>query len=395
MAKLVVKAPGVPVAELDLPPGIHQVGRSPDASIQINHPSVSGAHCQIAVEADGTRIKDLGSTNGTWIDGQRIEEKALLPGQCARLGEVEVVLDPQAAPPGGVRLASTPLAGVAANPPGPPPMRLPKAGAGVAAGPARSFYQRVPGAFAYPLKRNGLILLAVGSVVFLVFNLLPAFERIAAALAISGGLGRGFWTFLRMMFLNPFVGLWMIFTSMVTGYVFLYMQNIISASANGEEEMPSFPAFESWWYDAMEPFLKLAAILACCLAPAVLCRMYLGSGVWALTLCLGIVGFCYFGMALLAVTICGSWAGMSPQVVVPSILRVPGEYAVYCVLFIVLMGATFHSAQWIRELPIPLLSYPIYQHLLGQFFFLYISAAEMRVLGLLYRAGRERLGWKL
>jgi hypothetical protein len=395
MAKLVVKAPGEPVAELDLPPGIHQLGRSPNANFQINHPSVSGSHCQIAVEADGATIRDLGSTNGTWIDGQRIQEKPLRPGQCLRLGEVDVVFDPQPAPPPGLRLASTPAGAVGADPPAPPPLPARLAALRPVTPPAKSFYQSIPGAFAYPLKRTGFILLAVGSVFFLVFDMLPAFQRIAASLAISGGLARGFYGLLRMMLMNPFLGIWIIFTALVTGYVFHFMQSIISASAIGEDRMPSFPAFESWWYDAAEPYLRLLGLLVCCLAPAVLCRSYLGPDVWLLTLLLGFLGFCYFSMALLAVTICDSMLAMNPRVVVGSIVRIPREYGVFCLLFLVLMVVTAQSHRWIRELPIPLLRYPIYQHLLAQFFFLYISAVEMRLLGLLYHTGRQRLGWKL
>jgi hypothetical protein len=394
MPNLLLKVPGEPPREWDLPPGIYQLGRSASASFQINHPSVSSSHCQITVEADGATIKDLGSTNGTWIDGQRIQEMSLRPGQGLRLGEVDVVFDPQAAPPAGLHLASTPAVPVAAvaAAAAPPAMRL--AAPQPAATPAASFYKSIPGAFLYPLKRSGLILLAVGSVFFLIFNLLPAFQRIAASLALSGGLGRGFIMFLSMMFRNPFLGLWIIFTALATGYLFLFMQNIITSSANGENRMPFFPPFENWWDDAAQPYLRLLGILACCLAPAVLCREYLGPDVWYLTLLLGILGFCYFSMALLAVTICDSMLGLDPRLVVASILRIPGQYGTYCLLFIVLMWATFVSPRWIRQLPIPLLKYPIYQRLLAQFFFLYISAVQMRLLGLLYHTSRRRLNWK-
>jgi hypothetical protein len=395
MPKLLVKVPGEPETELDLPPGIYQVGRSPGANFQINHPSVSGSHCQITVEAAGAAIKDLGSTNGTWIDGRRIQEQPLRPGQSLRLGQVDLVFDPQAPPPTGLHLASTPAVAVAAGPPAAPPLPARLAEPRPAAPPAGSFSRSIPGAFIYPLKRSGFILLAAGSVFFLVFNLLPAFQRVAASLALSGGLGRGFLLFLRMMLLNPFLGLWVIFTALVTGYVFLFMQSIISASAIGENRMPSFPPFESWWDDAALPYLRLLGILACCLAPAVLCREYLGPGVWLLTLLLGILGFCYFSMALLAVTICDSMLALDPRLVVASIWRIPGQYGAYCLLFLLLMAATFASPRWIRQLPIPLLRYPIYQHLLAQFFFLYISAVQMRLLGLLYHTGRQRLGWKL
>jgi hypothetical protein len=394
MAKLVVKVPGEPVAELDLPPGIHQLGRSPGANFQINHPSVSGSHCQIAVEADGATIKDLGSTNGIWMDGQRIQEKPLLPGQSLRLGEVDVVFDPQAAPPAGLRLTSMPAGAVGAEPPVPPPLQPRLAAVRPVTPPTKTFYQSIPGAFAYPLKGMGFIPLAVGSVLFLAFNLLPILLRLAEYLAVSGGHGQGIRLFFRTVFAGGFFGIGIIFNALCTGYVFLFMQTIISTSANGEDRMPLYPPFESWWYDAVEPYFRLLVLLACCLAPAVLCSSYLGPDAQVFTLVLGFLGFCYFPMALLAVSVCDSMRAMHPRIVIPSICRVPVEYGVYCLLFIVLMVVTVWSPRWIREIPVLLLRFPIYQLLAVQFFFLYISAVEMRLLGLLYHTGRQRLAWK-
>jgi hypothetical protein len=290
MAKLVVHAPGEPVFELDLPPGIHQVGRSPGAHFQINHPSVSGLHCQIAVEPDGATITDLGSTNGTWIDGQRISQKALPPGQRLRLGEVDAVFDPQAAPTPGLHLASTPAAAVASAPPAPPPMRARLAADQPEAVPTANFYQSIPDAFVYPLKHLGVLPLAVGSVLFLAFNMLPRLMGVAEALFISGGDERGFDLFFRVAFGGSFFGIGTIFNALVTGYVFLFLQTVVSASANGEERMPMYPPFESWWYDAVEPYLRLVALLACCLAPAILCRSFLGSEFRVLTQFLGLLG---------------------------------------------------------------------------------------------------------
>jgi hypothetical protein len=173
------------------------------------------------------------------------------------------------------------------------------------------------------------------------------------------------------------------------------MQTIISTSANGEDRMPLYPPFENWWYDAVEPYFRLLALLACCLAPAVLCSSYLGPEARVLTLVLGFLGFCYFPMALLSLSVCESMLAMSPRVVILSICRIPVEYGVYCLLFIVLMVVTACLPRWIREIPILLLRFPIYQLLAIQFFFLYISAVEMRLLGLLYRTGRQRLAWKV
>ena len=48
------------------------VGSSPDCDLRVDDPTVSARHCQLIETNDGFRIEDLGSTNGTWVDGVRI-----------------------------------------------------------------------------------------------------------------------------------------------------------------------------------------------------------------------------------------------------------------------------------------------------------------------------------
>ena len=395
MAKLVVKAPGEPLTEWELSPGLHQIGRSPKANFQINHPSVSSSHCQIAVLPSGATIKDLGSTNGTWVNGQRIEESALEPGQRLRLGEVDVSYEAEPVAVPAVRLATTP--GVALAVPIPTAEPLPRVSLAdfrAVAAPTGSFFEMIPDAFVYPLKHLGFFTLAVGSMLFLAFNILPRLQVFAMTLFFSGETyGRG----IGMLFLAALGGLYFgigtIFNSLCTGYVFAFMQSIITASANGEERMPPYPILESWWYDGVQPYLRLLAILFTCLVPSILCRAYLGPDFQWLTLMAGMLGFTYFFMALLAVSICDNLMAMNPSIVIPSITRIPAEYTVYCVLFFVMTGGLFFAMEYLVEVPF-LNRYPIYAALTFEFLFLYVSAVEMRLLGLLYYTGRERLAWK-
>lgn len=89
MAKLVIQSAGAPVEVLELQPGIHTIGRSPDNDFEICHASVSSRHCEIELCAEGLFVRDLGSTNGTFVDGvQVVEETPLKSGQTLRLGEV-------------------------------------------------------------------------------------------------------------------------------------------------------------------------------------------------------------------------------------------------------------------------------------------------------------------
>jgi len=55
------------------------VGRKEDADLRLDHKSVSKLHCVI-VKTDGLLlVRDLGSTNGTRVNGQRVRRAALLP----------------------------------------------------------------------------------------------------------------------------------------------------------------------------------------------------------------------------------------------------------------------------------------------------------------------------
>lgn len=55
------------------------VGRKDDADLRLDHKSVSKLHC-IIVKTDGLLLlRDLGSTNGTRVNGQRVRRAALLP----------------------------------------------------------------------------------------------------------------------------------------------------------------------------------------------------------------------------------------------------------------------------------------------------------------------------
>jgi diguanylate cyclase (GGDEF)-like protein len=63
------------------------VGRSPDVELQINHRSISREHCRIWREASGYRIRDLDSTNKTFLNEQPILEAELRDGDHIGVGD--------------------------------------------------------------------------------------------------------------------------------------------------------------------------------------------------------------------------------------------------------------------------------------------------------------------
>lgn len=98
MAKLVVLTQSLAGRSYDLATERTTVGRVEDNSFQIEEPSVSSRHCEILLRGSDVVIKDLNSTNGTFINGEKIAEGVLKPGQTLRLGNVELKLDTPGAP---------------------------------------------------------------------------------------------------------------------------------------------------------------------------------------------------------------------------------------------------------------------------------------------------------
>ncbi|HEX4265419.1 MAG TPA: FHA domain-containing protein [Verrucomicrobiae bacterium] len=92
MAKLVVLSAGMNGRTHELNVDKTTIGRVEDNTFQIADPSVSSHHCEVVLRGSDVVIKDLNSTNGSFINGEKISESVLKPGQTLRLGQIELQL---------------------------------------------------------------------------------------------------------------------------------------------------------------------------------------------------------------------------------------------------------------------------------------------------------------
>jgi len=98
MAKLVVLSAGMTGRTQDLKVDKITIGRVEDNTFQIAEPSVSSHHCEVLLRGSDVLVRDLNSTNGTFINGEKITEGTLKVGQVLRLGQIEMRLDTDAPP---------------------------------------------------------------------------------------------------------------------------------------------------------------------------------------------------------------------------------------------------------------------------------------------------------
>jgi hypothetical protein len=447
MAKLVVNPASPAPYEIQLKPGTNLLGRGFANDFKIDDPSVSGSHCQIVVDFSGVLIKDLGSTNGTFVNRSPVREATLQPGQTVHLGGVEMVFQSEApvapgmaAPPPppapgiravpvtAVRIASTaapaaaPAAPVILSPPAAPPAaHAPASTTGthyckfhpkslarylctkcqryfcefcvtsrgqhrtcrhcgtectpievtLTVAKPKKFYSQLPGAFIYPFKGSGLLVLIVATLVF------------AGLDVMSSRIGWGF-----------------LMTIIALGYVFSYMQNIIHATASEETEMPELPGMD----DLFGGCFRLAGTVAISFGLPIifLIMAFFGqTAVAPLILPTAILGTLYFPMAFLAVAMKDSLLAANPMVVFPAIFKVPLGYFVAAILVTAVLvlrqagsmvtSAALSSSYTTRDMSVLFTAFGM--RAFFSFANVYLLTVSMRILGLLYVSYKHKFGW--
>jgi hypothetical protein len=474
--------------EIVLKPGVNRLGRNEDNDFPIPHGSVSGHHCEVVVAADGVTLRDLGSTNGSFVNRAPVREARLESGQHVQLGAVDMVFQaaaasssvaaapplsapsvrvvatgattgspavrivlPQAAPStpptppppppppaasqgGRLKFSGLPAPAavpasvaaeaeaVGAEPPLVPPVPVPVSGdefckfhgkiparfycprcakyycdmcvatrstssgtaktcracgSGVtplavhAARPgSRSFFGALPGAFIYPFRGMGVVVLILATIAF------------SALGFISAGL------------------LAILVKIVFYGFVFLFMQNIIHTTTADEKEPLGFPEADDLFGAAFQLAATIVVSFGLAIALIVARIMDVEVPVGAIVASI-ILGCFYFPMAFLAVAMKDSVMAANPLVVIPTILRMPVEYFVTAVLLVgvygvrqlgdVLSSVAGSVSLTTKDMSTLLLALSAKAGL--AFFNVYLLTVTMRVLGLLYNTRKDKFGW--
>ncbi|MEJ2143149.1 MAG: FHA domain-containing protein [Gammaproteobacteria bacterium] len=76
-----------PVKSIPLPEGGISIGRSGENDIFLNDETISARHAKIYTYYNTSYIEDLDSTNGTYINGKKIQKHLIKPGDVVQIGQ--------------------------------------------------------------------------------------------------------------------------------------------------------------------------------------------------------------------------------------------------------------------------------------------------------------------
>ncbi len=103
MAQLTVITGNLEGQSFQLKEGQTTIGRKPDCDVHLDDPSVSGHHCTINVENGIYTVKDSGSTNGTRINQEEVQERSVQFGDILNVGSVNLKLESGDMQPGSLQ----------------------------------------------------------------------------------------------------------------------------------------------------------------------------------------------------------------------------------------------------------------------------------------------------
>ncbi|MBX3408997.1 MAG: FHA domain-containing protein [Phycisphaeraceae bacterium] len=91
-ATLVLVQPDGSLKEIPLTKQVTVMGRQTDCQLRIPSAGVSRHHCEVVLSEGGVKVRDLGSSNGTFVNKQKVDQKDLSPGDMISIGGLVFVL---------------------------------------------------------------------------------------------------------------------------------------------------------------------------------------------------------------------------------------------------------------------------------------------------------------
>ena len=88
----VAKTPDGKEIPIDVDPLV--IGRDEGAQIRVSDPEVSAIHCELRAVNEGVLVKDLGSTNGTFVGALRIREAVITTASEVLVGQTRIAIEP-------------------------------------------------------------------------------------------------------------------------------------------------------------------------------------------------------------------------------------------------------------------------------------------------------------
>jgi predicted component of type VI protein secretion system len=79
--------------QVEVPLGTLTIGRAEDSDLIIASTRVSRHHCEIINEASGVLVRDKGSGNGTLVNGEKVQEEVLTPGDEVQVGPLTFAVE--------------------------------------------------------------------------------------------------------------------------------------------------------------------------------------------------------------------------------------------------------------------------------------------------------------
>ncbi len=95
MTRISVLRDSQQITVCELAAGTLTIGRAEDNSLHLDDKTISKHHARIVTYFNATHVEDLGSTNGTYVNGKKVNKKVLQPGDVLKIGEHQLRLDPE------------------------------------------------------------------------------------------------------------------------------------------------------------------------------------------------------------------------------------------------------------------------------------------------------------